>query len=112
MILKFVNRKFAGQALLNRYKLRELDDYSNSFINPSLCPEFSYLNYAVRKAKKNNEINDYKLKNGVSLIQKEEDGSFVEISHVNDLSEKGLTVAQRFDKNHFFSSLYFFLSLI
>ena len=78
VILKFVNRKFAVQALLNRYKLRELDDYSDIFINQSLCPEYSYLNFAVRKAKRNNEISYYKLKNGVSLIQKETDSPFVE----------------------------------
>ena len=31
VILKCVNRKFASQALLNRYKLRELNDYSDIF---------------------------------------------------------------------------------
>ena len=95
VILKFVNRKFAVQALLNRYKLRELDDYSDIFINQSLCPEYSYLNFAVKKAKRNNEISYYKLKNGVSLIQKETDSPFVEISHANDLTENGISIPQR-----------------
>ena len=95
VILKFVNRKFAIAALSNRASLKGSNEYGNVFINQSLCPEFQFLNYAVRKAKRNNEIDFYKVKNGVTLVRKEENGQFIEISHVNDLGRNGITIPER-----------------
>ena len=95
VIIKFTNRKFAYASISNRSNLREHNEYKDLYINTSLCPEFSYLNFAVRRAKKNGEIHFFKLKNGITFIQKEEDGEFIEISHENDLERNGLTVPPR-----------------
>ena len=95
VILKFVNRKFAFSALSNRASLKNSNDYGNIFINQSLCPEFAFLNFAVRKAKRLNQIHFYKMKNGVTFIQKEADGRWAEISHVNDLEKNGIPVPDR-----------------
>ena len=61
VIMKFVNRKFAYSAISNRANLKDSTDFNRIFINTSLCPEFGYLNFAVRKAKENNEILFYKM---------------------------------------------------
>ena len=95
VIIKFVNRKFAAAAMKNRSNLKESLEYKNTYLNQSLCPEFSFLNYAVRMAKRNGEIHYFKLKYGVTMIQKEAGGSIMEISHINDLSKYGLTVPDR-----------------
>ena len=105
IICKFVNRKFAQSALRNGKNLKDVKykptggeasaDGDRIFINESLCPEFAYLHYAVRKAKKNNELHAYKVRNGIMKIQKEEDGEYVEISHINDLTKYELSVPLR-----------------
>ena len=95
VIVKFVNRKFAFGSISKRDNLRETDDYGNIYINSSLCPEFAFLNFAVRKAKRNKEIFFYKLKNGITFIQMEQNSNFIEISHVNDLVKNGITVPTR-----------------
>ena len=51
VIVKFVNRKFAIASLTNRQNLKDSDVYGGVFINTSLCPEFGFLNFAVRRAK-------------------------------------------------------------
>ena len=94
VIIKFVNRKWANTARYNSSNLKN-SDYQGVYINPSFCPEFGYLNFAVRKAKANGEINHYKLKNGLTFIQKAADDRYVKISHVNDLERYGLTVPPR-----------------
>ena len=81
-----------------RANLKDANIYGENsavYINQSLCPEFAYLSYAVRKAKKNNEIIFYKLRNGVNFIQNVPNGKFIEISHVNDLERYGISVPPR-----------------
>ena len=95
VIIKFVNRKFAAAAITNRSNLKDSDYFKRTYINQSLCPEFVFLNFAVRKAKTNGELHYYKMKNGITLIQKEQNGPFVEISHINGLTRNGLTVPER-----------------
>ena len=108
IIVKFTNRKFARSALVNSRNLKdhlykpagdnaggENDAGARIYINESLCPEFGYLHFAVRKAKQNNEIHRFKVRNGVMNIQKVEDGPFEEVSHVNDLTKFNLTVPPR-----------------
>ena len=95
VIVKFVNRKFADVAIANRSNLKDLADCKDIYINSSLCPEFSFIDFAVRKAKKNEEIFFYKMKNGVSLFQEYANGMFVEVSHVNDLLNHAITVPTR-----------------
>lgn len=94
VIVKFVNRKFAYTAVSNSRNLKDFDD-GDLYINTSLCPEFGFLNYAVRRAKKNQEILSYKMKNGVTFIQMSQNGQMMEISHVNDLTRNGITVPNR-----------------
>ena len=79
----------------NAANLKHTEDYQNVYINASLCPEFRFLNYAVRRAKRNGEIYYYKVRNGVTLIQLRENGQFVEITHINDLETNGITVPER-----------------
>ena len=58
-IVKMVNRKFAKEALICRRSLRDSSRYdanTNFFINDSLCPEFKFLNFAIRNALKSKEI--------------------------------------------------------
>ena len=104
MICKFVNRKFAYAALVNGRNLRDAKIYDEDgdstvgnkiYINSSLCPEFGYLHYAVRNAKKKSEIHSYKVKHGVMFIKKSENSELCEISHVKDLERYNLTVPVR-----------------
>ena len=93
-ICMFVNRKFAKEGLYCGKNLRGKNLYdqgTNIYINNSFCDEFRYLNYLVRKAKSEGRIFRWKVKNGVNFIQKEEDDeSFIEISHKNDLISSNL----------------------
>ena len=74
--------------------MKEFDD-DDLYINTSLCPEFGFLNYAVRRAKKNQEIVSYKMKHGVTFMQISLNGQMIEVSHVNDLTKNGITVPDR-----------------
>ena len=94
VIIKFTNRKFAAAAMSNRSNLKDTDFY-DTYINQSLCPEFSFLSYAVRKAKKNGEIHFYKLKHGIPHVQIKQNDKFIEISHTNDLLRNGIQVPER-----------------
>ena len=51
VIVKFVNRKFTYASVSNSHKLKN-SDYNHVYINGSLCPEFGFLSFAVRHAKK------------------------------------------------------------
>lgn len=94
VIVKFTNRKWAEGALKNRANLKD-GQYKDCFINSSLCPEYSFLAFAVRKAKKDNIINFWKLKHGMPYIKINEGDDFVEISHVNDLVVNNIPVPDR-----------------
>ena len=95
VIIKFVNRKWAETSLVKASSLKQTEGYENIYVNASLCPEYKYLNFAVRQAKRNNEIHYYKVKNGMNYIQKRENGPQIEISHVNDLELNELSVPVR-----------------
>ena len=98
VICKFVNRKFAYNSLFSSSKLKDVDVYENGtkvFINSSLCPEFGFLHFAVRNAKKEKRIHSYKVRHGVMFLKKTEDGHLIEISHENDLVKNGLPVPDR-----------------
>ena len=61
-IVKMVKRKFAKEALVCGRNLRDSSRYganTNIFINDSLCPEFKFLNFAIRNALKSKEIFRY-----------------------------------------------------
>ena len=69
VIVKFTNRKYAIQGLYCGKNLKTNPPYrSPTYINNSFCPEFSFLNYAVRQAKKENKIHFYKVRHGITSI--------------------------------------------
>ena len=96
-IVKTVNRKFAREAIYNSKNLKGTKRYGNEkvFINCSFCPEYRFLNYAVRQAKKNNLIHWYKIKNGINYIKVSANSDFIEIGHVNDLVNNNIAVPTR-----------------
>ena len=92
-IVKFVNRKFAYEGLRCGRNLKGKEIFganSKVYINNSFCREYQYLNYCVRKAKSNNKIFRWKVKHGVNLIQVDDGGDFIEITHKNDLIKLGI----------------------
>lgn len=98
VICKFVNRKFANSAIFNSKNLKDVDVFENGqsiFINPSLCPEFGFLHYAVRLAKKQKHIHSYRVKHGVMFMRKADGDDEVEISHESDLEKYGLPIPAR-----------------
>ena len=53
VIMKFTNRKYANEGLYNGKNLKVNAPYDTpTYINSSFCPEYGFLNYAVRQAKK------------------------------------------------------------
>ena len=87
VICKFVNRKWAYEGLYNGKNLKDRDLYGNNskvYINNSFCDEFRHLNFLIRRAKKNDKISRWRVKNGINFI-KIKDDDFVEVSHINDL---------------------------
>ena len=100
-IVKVVNRKFAKQALSCGKNLKGTRRYgANSpiYINDSFCPEYGFLNFAIRHAYKSNHIVKYKVRNGVNYVQKDEDSNFVQIGHVIDLENLKIPVPLRNEK--------------
>ena len=87
-IYKFVNRKFAREAMYCGKNLKGCDLYHNNgkiFLNDSFCDEFRYLNFVIRKAKRNNKIFRWKVRNGINFIQIKDGDDFTEITHKSDL---------------------------
>ena len=112
VIVKFVNRKFGESAVLNGRNLKNavysytkkgdddreehIEVEGNSiYINQSLCPEFGFLHFAVRQAKRNGEIFAFNVKKGVMFIKRGPTSEWSVISHENDLRRNKLTVPVR-----------------
>ena len=100
VICKFVNRKFAYSAVSSGSNLKGVqlfDQEGAVYINPSLCPEFGFLHYAVRLAKKGGLIHSYKVRHGIMYIKKTDNPQCkeVQISHENDLGRCGIPVPKR-----------------
>ena len=95
-IVRFVNRKFAFEGLRNGKNLKDSKLYDNNiYVNNSFCREFSKYGYIIRRLKKEKLILGFKVKHGVFQIQTENEGDFIEISHVTDFEKLGSDV-QRF----------------
>ena len=93
VVVKTVNRKFAEQGLYSSKNLKGKSPYPNEvYINSSFCKEYGFLNYIVRKAKREGRIHRYKVKKGVTLVQLFENGDFKEITHKNDLLKHNIDV--------------------
>ena len=91
VILKTLNRKYAVESLYCSKNLKGNSPYDNPvFINNSFCKEFGRLNYLIRKAKKDNIINRWKIKHGVTFVKLVEDGELLEISLFNDFINYGI----------------------
>ena len=99
VIARFVNRKFANEGLYKGKNLKGNKIYTKSgetspiYINNSFCVPFQYIGYVVRKLKKRELIEEYKIKNGVFQIKKVSSDNFVEISHKCDFEKYNLDVA-------------------
>ena len=92
-IVRFVNQKFASEGLYCGRNLKGKNIYGNDskvYINTSFCKEFKFLNYLVRKAKNDDNIFRWKVRNGITYVQTEDGGDFHEISHKNDLIDLNL----------------------
>lgn len=100
-IVKVVNRKFAREALYCSKNLKDNKRYDGIklYINDSFCPEFGFLNYAVRKAKKDGAIFKWKVRNGVTSVQIKEGDAWSEIGHELDLTNLKIPVPTRKGKN-------------
>ena len=97
-IVKMVNRKHAKQALFNDSNLKNTRRYGDGqkiYTNDSLCPEFKYLNFAIRKAYSSNNIARYKFRNGITYVKFTEQSDFVEIGHVLDLENLKIPLPSR-----------------
>ena len=96
-IVRVVNRKFAHQAIVNGKNLKGTKRYGGVpiYINNSFCPEFKFLNFVIRKASKNGTINRYKIRNGVTWVQKDAEGDFTQIGHVIDLQNLEIPIPER-----------------
>ena len=97
-IVRVVNRKYSRNAIISGRNLRGSKRYGDDtrlFVNENFIPEFRFTNYVVRKAFREKIIHKYKIRNGVTHVQKDPDGSFVEIGHVLDLENLGITVPAR-----------------
>ena len=97
-IIKVVNRKFVEDALRKGKHLKGNKRFgvtTQIYLNDSFCPEFGFLNYAVRRAKKKEVIFAYKVRNGITHVQKNEGGKYVQIGHVIDLENLGIEIPPR-----------------
>ena len=93
-----MNRKFAREAIVNGRNLKGSKRYGNDsqiFINNNFCKEFKFLNFVIRKAFREKKIYRYKIRNGVTSVQMDPNGTFVEIGHVLDLENLKIPIPER-----------------
>lgn len=91
-ICKFLNRKFAREGLYCGKNLKDVELYPGTkiYLNDSFCDDFRHINYLIRKAKREDLIFRWKVRNGVNYIMIHDGDSFIEISHKNDLLRNNL----------------------
>jgi hypothetical protein len=95
VIARFTNRKFAREILFKSKNLKGTKLYGNQavYINESLCKQFHYIGYVIRKLKRCEMIESYRIRNGVFSIKiGENDKKFVVISHVDDFRTNNLDI--------------------
>ena len=94
-IVKFANRKFAREGLVcgRNLKDKQIYDGSKVYLNTSFCPAYKHFNFVLRSAKKKGDITHWKVRNGVNMVQLEENGDYFDITHISDLVEHGLLEA-------------------
>ena len=96
-IVHVVNRKYAKDAIIRGKNLKGTKRYGGTpiYINNSFCPEFNFLNFVIRKASKEKLISRYKIRNGVTYVQKDQASDFVQIGHVMDLHNLEIPIPER-----------------
>lgn len=94
VITRFVNRKFAYEALYNGKNLKGTKLYGNNpvYINNSFCREFNHIGFLIRKLKRQSAIYRYKVRHGVFSIKIGENDNFVEITHKYDFEKFNLGI--------------------
>ena len=96
-IVRVVNRKFSREASVNGKNLKSSKRYGENkiFVNNSFCVEFRFLNFVIRKAAREKLLNRYKIRNGVTYVQRDTERDFTEIAHVLDLENLGIPIPPR-----------------
>lgn len=91
-IVRFVNRKFAKKALINRKKLITMDKSSlglsnDVFINENLTPENGKIYFHCRQLKRLRKVENTYTRDGIVHLASPniEDGKLVKIFHLNSL---------------------------
>ena len=96
-IVRVVNRKFSREALVNgrNFKVSKRYGENKIFVDNSFCVEFRFLNFVIREAAREKLLNRYKIRNGVTYVQMDTEGDFIEIAHVLDLENLGIPIPPR-----------------
>ena len=94
-IVKFVNRKHAFQSRRNQFKLKNLDKTTvglprqcQIYINESLCPYYGMLLGKCKQLYNLKIIHSYWIINGTIRYKMTEDGSWSNVGHLDDLTER------------------------
>ena len=93
VICRFANRKWAREGLFKGKNLKGKDIYGRTgqvYINDSFCKPFQFIGFVVRKLRKRNIIEGYKIRNGVFNIKV--NGEFVEIAHKHDFVKHDIDI--------------------
>ena len=92
VIARFVNRKFAKEIMYKGKNLKNTKLYGDTpiYVNESLCKPFQFIAFAIRRLKKHNMIDGYRVRNGIYSIKVGE--QYREISHKNDFIKHNLDV--------------------
>ena len=88
-IVRFINRKHAKKALLNRKILRSNGNFNKIYINENLTKANNFIAYNCRKLKRNGEIEKTYSRDGIIHISnnKIRNGKAIKILHMNTLFE-------------------------
>ena len=86
-IVRFINRKYAKKALLNRKILGKNVTYNNIFINENLTKTNNLIAYNCRKLKRNGMIDKSYSREGVMHISSPQisNGKVIKVLHMNTL---------------------------
>ena len=89
VIIRFVNRKRAYEALSNRRNLRHIHDLPGLFVHNSLCFKYSEIYEKCRELRNNNELAKYWIYNGFVHIKRTDSHSEKpkKFYHIDDLDE-------------------------
>ena len=93
VVTRFANRKFAREGLYKSKNLKGKKLYADQaiYVNQSLCKPFQYIGFVIRKLRRLNLIEGYKIRNGVFSIKHNDE--FVEISHKSDFTKYNIDLS-------------------